>query len=184
MIPSMHSLLRSRCFVTLAMLREIAAADSKWNQWIGSIAEAYQRNLPVCDYAVSRGLDKGVSGYIYHTVPVALYAWLKHYGDFRATLEAALDCGGDADTVGAIAGALAGATVGADKIPEDWLSGILDWPRSTALLRRVAFRLVDQRQVGKPLGEVSYFWPAVLPRNLFFLLLVLSHGFRRLAPPY
>ncbi len=60
----------------------------------------------------------------------AVYAWLRHYGDFRATLEAALDCGGDTDTVGAIAGALAGATTGAAAIPEPWLRGIIDWPRS------------------------------------------------------
>jgi ADP-ribosyl-[dinitrogen reductase] hydrolase len=168
----------------MAMLREISPADGEWNQRIGCIQEAAQKNVSVLDFAVSQGLEEGVSGYIYHTAPVAIYAWLKHYGDFRATLEAVLDCGGDADTVGAIAGALAGATVGADKIPEDWLHGIRDWPRSIGLLRRVSTRLADQQSAGKPLGEVSYFWPAVLPRNLFFLLLVLFHGFRRLAPPY
>jgi len=31
---------------------------------------------------------------------------------------------------------------------------------------------------------VRYFWPAVLPRNLLFLIVVLLHGLRRLAPPY
>ncbi len=136
------------------------------------------------DFAISLGLANGVTGYIYHTVPVAAYAWLRHYGDFRATVEAALDCGGDTDTVGAIAGALAGATVGEAGIPEPWLRGIIDWPRSVRLLRTVADRLADQLRIGSPLGEVSYFWPAVLPRNLFFLLVVLVHGFRRLAPPY
>ena len=30
----------------------------------------------------------------------------------------------------------------------------------------------------------DYPWLAVLPRNLLFLLVVLFHGFRRLAPPY
>ena len=63
------------------------------------------------DFAIALGLARGVTGYVYHTVPVAVYAWLRHYGDFRATVEAALDCGGDTDTVGAIAGALAGGTV-------------------------------------------------------------------------
>lgn len=168
----------------LAMLRGIAPTDGEWNQWVGSIEEAYRKDLSVCDYAVFRGLEKGVSGYIYDTVPVALYAWLKHYGDFRGTLEAALDCGGDADTVGAIAGALAGATVGAARIPTDWIHGILDWPRSIGLLHRVSDRLSDQQRAKNPLGEVSYFWPAVLPRNLFFLFLVLLYGFRRLAPPF
>jgi len=113
-----------------------------------------------------------------------LSAWLRHYGDFRATVEAALDCGGDTDTVAAIAGALAGATVGAAKIPEPWLQGIIDWPRSVRLLRTVADRLGDQNRSGHPLGEVSYPRLAVLPRNLLFLLLVLFHGFRRLVPPY
>ena len=136
------------------------------------------------EFAIALGLARGVTGYIYHTVPVAVYAWLRHYGDFRATVEAALDCGGDTDTVGAIAGALAGATVGEAGIPEPWLRGIIDWPRSVRLLRTVADRLAEQLRSGAPLGEVSYFWPAVLPRNLFFLLVVLFHGFRRLAPPY
>ena len=135
----------------------------------------------VLDFACSLGLTEGVTGYIYHTVPVAVYAWLRHYGDFRRTVEAALDCGGDTDTVGAIAGALAGATVGAAKIPEPWLQGIIDWPRSVRLLRTVADRLGDQLRSGHPLGEVSYPWLAVLPRNLLFLLVVLFHGFRRLA---
>ena len=57
----------------------------------------------MADFAASLGLTNGVTGYIYHTVPVAVYAWLRHYGDFRVTLEAVLDCGGDTDTVGAIA---------------------------------------------------------------------------------
>ena len=46
--------------------------------------------------------------------------------------------------------------------------------------------VTDSQQVrdGQPLGPVRYFWPAVLPRNLLFLIVVLLHGFRRLAPPY
>ena len=74
--------------------------------------------------------------------------------------------------------------MGAAGIPEAWLRGIIDRPRSVRLLRKVAERLAEQRRAGHPLGEVSYFWPAVLPRNLVFLLVVLLHGFRRLAPPY
>jgi hypothetical protein len=99
-------------------------------------------------------------------------------------LEAALDCGGDTDTVGAIVGALAGGTVGAGGIPADWIAGIMDWPRSVGLLQTVASRLAQQKQDSQPLGPVRYFWPAVLPRNLMFLFVVLIHGFRRLAPPY
>lgn len=165
-------------------LVELAPDDSEWNKWIERVQEGYREGISVPDFAISLGLGKGVTGYIYHTVPVAIYAWLRHYGDFRLTVEAVLDCGGDTDTVGAIAGALAGGTVGTDNIPADWLHGIIDWPRSITLFRQVANRLADQQAAENPLGEVSYFWPAVLPRNLFFLLVVLIHGFRRLVPPY
>ncbi len=166
------------------LLVTLAPQDPSWCRSIEQMEAAFATKTSIVDFACSLGLAKGVTGYIYHTVPVAVYAWLRHYGDFRATVEAALDCGGDTDSVGAIAGALAGATVGATKIPESWLQGIVDWPRSVRLLRAVADRLADQLRAGRPLGEVSYPWPAVLPRNLLFLLVVLSHGFRRLAPPY
>ena len=167
-----------------AQLAELAPHDSVWCRWIEQVGAAFAAEISVMDFACSLGLTKGVTGYIYHTVPIAVYAWLRHYGDFRATVEAALDCGGDTDTVGAIAGALAGATLGAAKIPEPWLQGVIDWPRSMRLLRTVANRLGDQLRSGHPLGAVSYPWLAVLPRNLLFLLVVLFHGFRRLAPPY
>jgi ADP-ribosyl-[dinitrogen reductase] hydrolase len=168
----------------IAMLVELAPQDHEWRQCIKQIETALAAGTSVPDFTIAFGLTSGVSGYIYHTVPVAVFAWLRHYGDFRATVEAALDCGGDTDTVGAIAGALAGATVGIEGIPEKWLSDIIDWPRSVRLLRTVADRLGNQFHAGSPLGEVSYFWPAVIPRNLFCLLVVLFHGFRRLSPPY
>jgi ADP-ribosylglycohydrolase len=166
------------------ILAGLVPHDEAWSTWIEQLQVAYQKGTSVAEFAVSLGLEKGVTGYVYHTVPVAVYAWFRHYGDFRAALEAALDCGGDTDTVGAIAGALAGATVGAAQIPEDWLREIVDWPRSVRLLRRIGEQLARQQGTGCPLGEVSYFWPAILPRNLLFLLVVLFHGLRRLAPPY
>ena len=166
------------------MLRRLAPDDREWTALLDAMGAAFMDRVAVEEFAAKLDLERGVGGYIYHTVPVAVYAWLRHYGDFRATLEAVLDCGGDTDTVGAITGALAGATVGIQGIPEPWIRGIVDWPRSIGLLRRVGDRLAQQRQAGVPLGEVGYFWPAVLPRNLLFLLVVLLHGIRRLAPPY
>jgi ADP-ribosyl-[dinitrogen reductase] hydrolase len=166
------------------LLSELAPTDREWRDLVDKLLAAYSQEVSVVEFASSLGLERGVTGYVYHTVPVAVYAWLRHYGDFRASLQAAWDCGGDTDTVGAIAGALAGATVGADGIPQDWLAGIIDWPRSVGLLRDVASRLDRQKSEGVVLGPVRYCWPAVLPRNLLFLAAVLAHGLRRLAPPY
>jgi ADP-ribosylglycohydrolase len=166
------------------MLIQSANDEPQWSSLVGEMQEACSAELTVSQFAANLGLENGVSGDVYHTVPVITYAWWRHYGDFRSTLEAVLDCGGDTDTTGAIAGALAGATVGASGIPQSWLKGIVDWLRSVGLLPRVAERLAQQRQTGQHLEPVSYFWPAVLPRNLLFLAVVLAHGFRRLAPPY
>jgi ADP-ribosyl-[dinitrogen reductase] hydrolase len=134
--------------------------------------------------AESLGLARGVSGYIYHTVPVVAYAWFRHCGDFRQTLTTVLDCGGDTDTTGAIVGALAGATVGEAGIPAEWRAGIADWPRSLRLLRTLADRLEAVITTGQAGAPVRYFWAAIPLRNLIFLLIVLAHGFRRLLPPY
>lgn len=167
-----------------ALLNQSADDEPQWSGLIGRLHEACAADLTVLQFASTLGLKNGVSGYVYHTVPVVAYAWWRHYGDFRRTVESVLECGGDTDTTGAIAGALAGATVGENGIPPAWLEGIVDWPRSTHLLRRVADRLTQQLQTGHPVEPVSYCWPAIIPRNLFFLAVVLAHGFRRLAPPY
>jgi ADP-ribosylglycohydrolase len=125
----------------IKMLTECAPANSEWCGPIEKLSSALAAGRSTIEFAAALKLDRGVTGYIYHTALVAIYAWLRYWGDFRATLEDALDCGGDADTVGAIAGALTGAVVGAEDIPSDWLDGIVDWPCSTRFVRRVAEQL-------------------------------------------
>lgn len=130
-------------------------------------------------FARRLGLERGVSGYMYHTVPVALFCWLRHPGDFRAAVEAAITLGGDTDTVGAIVGALCGTNLGAGGIPEDWLAGLRDAPRSVAWLSRLAAAAEDPDS-----GPVPLAWPLIPFRNFAFAAVVLGHGLRRLLPPY
>lgn len=170
----------------LQLLRD-AGDDPEWRGKLDSLSEAVSSNLAVAEFAASLSLTAGVTGYVYHTVPVVAYAWYRHFGNFEQTLTAVLDCGGDADTTGAIAGALAGAVVGEQGIPADWLRGFRDFPRGKSLLRDIADRLARSRP-GVPGTEsmrpVRYLWPALVPRNLILLLVVLLHGLRRLLPPY
>jgi hypothetical protein len=84
--------------------------------------------------------------------------------------------------VGAIVGALAGAHVGKVRIPEDWVEPIAEWPRTIGLLKEVGERLAAQKEARHVLGEVGYFWPVLPLRNVFFLIVVLVHGFRRMVP--
>jgi ADP-ribosyl-[dinitrogen reductase] hydrolase len=160
------------------------SSETEWQKRISQIESCLTVNASVSDFVRTLGLEKGVSGYSLHVVPVAIYAWLRHPGDFRTAMINALQCGGDTDTVGAILGALIGAVVGKQGIPNDWLDSICDWPRSVSFMERVAGRIAEQAQLQNPIGPARYFWLGQIPRNILFLVVVLLHGFRRLAPPY
>jgi len=168
----------------MKMLRHCGEGNEEWQPLMDEMQQGLAEGISVQQYADRLGQQKGISGYVYRTVPVALFAWFRHFGDFDETVSSVLDCGGDTDTVGAIVGAMAGAVVGEEGIPQEWVSGIRDWPRGTALIIRVADHLAALAYSGQSPGTVPIFWPALIPRNLFFLLIVLLHGFRRLLPPY
>jgi ADP-ribosyl-[dinitrogen reductase] hydrolase len=74
--------------------------------------------------------------------------------------------------------------LGCRAIPQEWVEGICDQPRSVRCLTKVAERLSQQKATPQALGPVSYFWPWLLVRNSVFLVTVLIHGFRRILPPY
>jgi ADP-ribosylglycohydrolase len=158
--------------------------DVEWKEICRKLTAELAARRSVSEFADELGLQRGVTGYAYHSVPVALYAWLRHPDDFRTALIAVLDCGGDTDTDGAILGAMMGARLGREGVPHKWLEGICDQPRSIGLLVQVSERLSEQRAAKRVLGPVRYFWPLLVIRNGVFLITVLCHGFRRLLPPY
>lgn len=166
-----------------AVLCELSV-EAEWLSVLSRMESGLTRKISVAEFARTMGLERGVTGYSLHVVPVAIFAWLRHPDNFHTALTSALDCGGDTDTVGAILGAITGASVGEEGIPAEWRDSIWEWPRSVPFMRRVAARLAEEVTSRTRTGPVRYFWPAVIPRNLLFLATVLAHGFRRLAPPY
>ena len=135
-------------------------------------------------FAVSLGLLHGVSGYIYHTVPVVLHTWFRYPRDFMDAMRAVISAGGDTDTTAAILGGIVGAGVGVKGLPQPLIEGLSEFPKSVAWMRKVGGRLAESLSQSSPQKAVSYFVPAILLRNLIFLFVVLAHGFRRLLPPY
>jgi hypothetical protein len=171
----------------LSRALEVAKEDRELDQLLKRLQDHLGRATPPADVVADLGLGRGVTGYVYHTVPLALYCWLRWPGDFRRAVEEVIALGGDADTTGAITGAIAGATMGAGQIPSEWLAGLVEWPQSVNWMRRLALRLAEAfpgEGQGHSRGPLPVFWPGQLPRNAWFLLLVLGHGFRRLLPPY
>lgn len=151
---------------------------------LSAIRPAYEANKSVADFAADLKLARGVTGYIAHTVPVAVYAFLRHPDDYRTAIESVIRLGGDTDTVAAITGALVGARVGKAGIPTEWLDRWADWPRSVAWIERLALKLAEGKWREAPQPAVPLAWWAIPFRNLFFFLVVLAHILRRLLPPY
>jgi ADP-ribosylglycohydrolase len=167
----------------ISVLRGVSA-EAEWQNTLTALEISLNKRESVSDFAARLGLKRAVSGYSMHVVPVAIYAWLRHPGDFRTALVLALECGGDTDTVGTVVGALAGVSAGKHGIPIEWLDTICEWPRSPSIMEQIAARLGTQKITGLSCAPVHYFWPGLIPRNLLFLTTILVHGFRRLLPPY
>lgn len=168
-----------------AILRSIEDKETEWLNLTNQLIYGLKQGLSVSEFAELIGQKKGISGYVYKTVPMAIYAWYYYFDNFRDALEAVFNCGGDTDTTGAITGALCGVTGGESAIPRQWIEKIFDFPRNTQLLIKIADKLTENinnhYQKNTP---VNYDWWWILPRNLLFLIVVLIHGFRRLLPPF
>jgi ADP-ribosylglycohydrolase len=135
-------------------------------------------------FADSLGLQRGVTGYMLHTAPVVLHAWLRHPRDYRAAVQAVIACGGDTDTTAAIVGAIVGAAVGKEGIPAEWLQALAEWPRSVAWMEKLGHCLLEALSTGKPVAPPRFSLAGLMLRNGWFFLVVLAHVLRRCLPPY
>lgn len=139
---------------------------------------------PTGDFARQLCGEKGVSGYVLHTVPVAIHCWLSNSNDYRTAVMEIIRCGGDTDTTAAIVGAIIGSGVGREGIPQDWLNGIKEWPKSVSWMEKVAEATQVAINTGKSLHSLRTLPFVTLVRNTIFLAVVLAHAVRRLLPPY
>jgi ADP-ribosylglycohydrolase len=165
-------------------IKPFTADESELKANLSTASNELAAGRSVAELAERFGLKLGVTGYIAHTVPVALFAFHRHPDDFRTAVQSVIRCGGDTDTVAAITGALVGARVGKAGIPEEWVRKLADWPRSVAWIERLAKELAKGEWRCKPQPAVRLAWWAIPIRNLIFFLIVLLHVLRRILPPY
>jgi ADP-ribosyl-[dinitrogen reductase] hydrolase len=109
---------------------------------------------------------------------------LSNQNNFRSAIIATVQCGGDTDSVAAMVGGIVGAAVGKEGIPAEWLAKLWEPARSIEWMEHLSMQLGSSLQTG--IAERAIRLPIFtsLLRNLFFLFVVLAHGFRRLLPPY
>ncbi|GAA4442380.1 ADP-ribosylglycohydrolase family protein [Bremerella cremea] len=148
------------------------------------MAQSIDRGETTAEFAQSMGLSQRVGGYVGHSVPVVLHCWLSNQTDFSNAVISIIECGGDTDTNAAMVGGIVGARVGRVGIPQRWLDGICEWPMTIERMSQLASQLAKSKELQVPGKPVSVGAIGLLLRNVFFLLVVLFHGFRRLLPPY
>lgn len=151
---------------------------------ISQTVESVKHTESTPQFAAGLGLSRGVSGYIYHSVPVAIHAWLSHQQDYQGAIIATVQCGGDTDSTAAMVGGIVGASVGKQGIPTEWLNRLVEPSRSIKWMERLAKQLDASIETGVADQPIQVPIFSLLLRNIFFLLVVLVHGFRRLLPPY
>lgn len=179
---------------------QICRQQSLEPEWLAAI-EHLQQSLAAsesaAEFAARLNCRRGITGYIVHTVAAVLFCWLRWPGEFRRPMEEIILLGGDSDSTAAILGGLAGASCGTQSIPPEWISHLAEWPYSLEWMAAVlgpdlqrrfgsdqpATPVLVRQEAPTPLPR--FLMPlAVLVRNVFFLAVVLFHGFRRLLPPY
>jgi ADP-ribosyl-[dinitrogen reductase] hydrolase len=75
------------------------------------------------------------SGWAVSTLDAALWAF-NTTESFADGLIAAVNLGGDSDSIGAVYGQLAGAFYGFDAIPDRWVKAVKTWEKVDALIER------------------------------------------------
>ena len=158
--------------------------DSAFAEGILSLQDSLLKKENTQFFAQSIGSSHGVSGFIVPTTLVALHAWLANLNHFENTIIESILCGGDTDTVAAIAGSLAGAYVGFHNIPDKFGKKIIDYPFSynrLSLLANSLSYIPSKKSIRPWLGKSWFLLPL---RNFAFAFIVLLHVLRRMMPPY
>jgi ADP-ribosylglycohydrolase len=149
--------------------------EPEWRKRLDIVRQWHADGGDTDALARALGCPDHVWGWSLTSVPFALGCWLKHRHDARAGMAAIRRAGGDTDTIGAIAGAWYGLDDGEAAFPAEWVERIVDWPVSTSQLRAAGAALG-----GAP--RQRWAWPFLPLRNALFLLVILTHVFRRMIP--
>lgn len=168
----------------LELYEKTVPEDRELINLLEKAAASAEKGESTRDFAASLGLHKGVTGYIYHTAPAAIHAWLKNPEDLQTALIEIIRCGGDTDTTAAIVGGIVGSRVGPRGVSAQLIENLWEWPRSVSWLESLGRTLAEAVRSGKMLKPPSLPPGGAFLRNILFIGIVLAHGFRRIFPPY
>ena len=126
----------------LAAAREVVRSEELGDR-LGQAARLAENGISPTEAA--EVLGNSSSGH--ESVPTAIYAAAAH-ASFEEAVTFAVACGGDADTLGAMAGAIAGARHGAEAIPSRWLDALEEGDRGRSFVEDLARKVCERRSAG------------------------------------
>jgi ADP-ribosyl-[dinitrogen reductase] hydrolase len=162
----------------------LGSEASQFIKIITQVVNSVNNDRSTLQFAAEIGLSKGISGYVYHSVPIVIHAWLSNQNDFKKAIITTVECGGDTDSTAAMVGGIVGASVGKEGIPIEWLDRLLEPSRSVKWIEHLSKQLDSSIQAGIINRPIQLPIFISLVRNIFFLMVVVAHGCRRLFPPY
>ena len=143
-------------------------------EFLGLLKEVEQSlELSSLAFAQKLGLEKGVGGYIYQTLPIVLHSWLRNRNDLKQAIIDVVKCGGDTDTTGAIVGSIVGANLKGEEPPQAWIDGIFDFPRDVKFIEKISFELANVIEHKKADKASSLSALLIILRNVLFLIIVI-----------
>lgn len=121
--------------------------------------------------------ELGTTGFIQHTLPFAVFLFIRYGSDPLECFNQTATAGGDTDSIGAIVGAWVGALHGSNSLPESLVNNLQGGPFGEEHLRRLASGLHERRK-GGPAIKIRFFWPYEVFRNMILFPVALFQGIR------
>lgn len=114
------------------LARHVGSSDDPLSQHLRELSDA----LDATPEEIAE-LSNGATSYVCYSVPFLVAFLCGRPWEFEDGVIAAVNCGGDTDTNGAIVGAVLGAACGAKKLPKRFADGV----EESEIIRDVAFGL-------------------------------------------
>lgn len=169
-------------FITYSSTKLSEAEVTAFLYLIKQACVSVEQNETSVAFANKLDNHQGVSGYIYHTVPIVIQVWLRNQDRYSQGIREIIYLGGDTDTTAAILGGIIGASVGISGIPQQWLDNIVDFPRNIKWIESLGVRLAQSCKAKSAYPALSLAFYCIPLRNLVFLIAILFHAFYRLLP--
>lgn len=116
------------------------ARTSELQKQLYTVRELIKKKVSPAKAAWDWQLGSGVA--MHHSLPFALYAFLRHPDDYEKCIFCAIRHGGDRDTLGAMAGAVSGAYLGVEALPQNWIAKL----ENRAYIESLALQLLELKQ--------------------------------------